>query len=86
MQAAKGDEESAAIISQISSELNKPEASAQEQTLHNEQEMKLADLYITQQNEDRKARQKLEDEKEANQREVDDQIEQQKRLVSSTPL
>lgn len=80
-QAEKGDEETAQLLKQLSSEMNNTEPNNQQLQILQEQEQKQADLDAKQREEDRQMDRLLQDEFHKEQREADDLIEQQKKLV-----
>lgn len=80
-QAEKGDADAGAVIAQISSEMNATEATAAQRALHENQVLQQADLEAKQRQENREMERELDDELHRGKREVENSIEQQKKLV-----
>ena len=80
-QAAKGDVDAGSVIAEISSQMNATEATSAQSSLHENQVLKQADLEAKQREEKRAMEQQLDDELHRENREVENSIEQQKKLV-----
>ena len=82
LQAAKGDNESAEVIANISSQLNGDSLTAEQEALVQEQLTQQEALELKHRQEKRLADQQTDEELATHQRAINDQINQQKRLVS----
>mgnify|MGYP006890735337 FL=1 len=82
LQVSQGDEDAADVIMDINEKVNGDNLTAEQQQLVSEQEQQAENLEGRQRSEQRDMNRSLNDEMAEGEKEVEDQIAQQKRLVS----
>ena len=83
---AKGDQDVAGVVGQISSQLNIAGATTEQKRQHEDQILQQADLEARQFQEKRDMERRLEDDLHNEKRTVDDNIDEQRKLVRTAPL